>query len=185
MQTLQQGLIPSTLLITGSELRMSPELLITAKPGEVFVVRNLGGFVPSPEDNLALSFMASIEHAVSDLEVENIIILGSRYSSAIRMLMDMDLENEEFFDPVNEWLSIGQPVKAKVNESMEEASYEDKEIEIEKQVILQSIKHLLQYEWVKQRVRSNSLKIYGWIFDITNGELKGYNAGTKDFEPIA
>ncbi|MCH2037531.1 MAG: hypothetical protein MK137_02940 [Rickettsiales bacterium] len=188
IHSLQQGLRPSTLVVTGCELRMSPDMITSSNPGELYTVRNVGGLIPPKNNEYAVCSMAAIEYAICDLEVENVIILGNRYSSAIRMLLDRDdigSESEEHIDPMKEWLSIAYPAKKIVIDSLPDAKYEQLEDEVEKQVILLSIKNLIEYEWVRERLEQNTLKIFGWRFDITSGSLQGFDSNTRTFEPIA
>lgn len=187
LHSLQQGLRPSTLVVTGCELRISPDIITSSNPGELYTVRNVGGFIPPKDNKYALCSMAAIEYAICDLEVENVIILGNRYSSAIRMLIDRDDIGmlDEHTDPMNEWLSIAYPAKKRVIDSLPDATYEELEDELEKQTILLSIKNLIEYDWVRERLENDVLKIFGWRFDITTGSLFGFDSTTRTFEPIA
>ena len=69
-----QGQHPKTLFIGCSDSRLVPYLLTGAGPGELFVVRNVGAFIPPYDGSHGLhGTMAAIEFAVLSLEVERIV----------------------------------------------------------------------------------------------------------------
>ena len=69
------GQKPMTLFIGCSDSRLVPYLLTGAAPGELFLVRNVGAFVPPYDQSHGLhGTMAAIEFAVLNLKVEHIII---------------------------------------------------------------------------------------------------------------
>ncbi|MCB2034732.1 MAG: carbonic anhydrase, partial [Ottowia sp.] len=80
-----QGQHPKTLFIGCSDSRLVPYLLTGAAPGELFLVRNVGAFVPPYDQSHGLhGTMAAIEFAVLSLQVEHIIVCGHSHCGAIR-----------------------------------------------------------------------------------------------------
>ena len=81
------GQHPTTLFIGCSDSRVAPYLLNGAGPGELFLVRNVGGFVP-PFDGSAgyHGAAAAIEFAVLSLSVQRIVVCGHSHCGAIRAL---------------------------------------------------------------------------------------------------
>jgi carbonic anhydrase len=81
-----QGQHPKTLFIGCSDSRLVPYLLTGAGPGELFIVRNVGAFVPPYDQSHGLhGTMAAIEFAVLSLQVERIIVCGHSHCGAIRV----------------------------------------------------------------------------------------------------
>ena len=80
-----QGQSPKTLFIGCSDSRLVPYLLTGAGPGELFIVRNVGAFVPPYDGSHGLhGTTAAIEFAVLSLGVERIIVCGHSHCGAIR-----------------------------------------------------------------------------------------------------
>src|SRR5207237_7624586 len=80
-----QGQKPSTLFIGCSDSRVEPALLTDSMPGELFVVRNVGSFIPPYESAEAYhGTTAAIEFATEVLEVTDVVICGHSDCGAIR-----------------------------------------------------------------------------------------------------
>ena len=72
-----EGQKPHTLFITCSDSRVLAELITQSKPGDLFVVKNVGNIVPpSSATGSTNSTAAAIEFAVEDLGVEDIVVLS-------------------------------------------------------------------------------------------------------------
>ena len=73
----EKGQSPEILFIGCSDSRVVPDLIISSKPGDMFIVRNVGNFVPPyKDDNDYHGTTAAIEFALSVLNVKHIIICG-------------------------------------------------------------------------------------------------------------
>ena len=68
---------PEVLFITCADSRVDPNLVTQSKPGELFIVRNVGNIIP-PYDAIKdkNSVAAAIELAVLELKVTDIIVCG-------------------------------------------------------------------------------------------------------------
>ena len=69
-EILSQGQQPDTLLITCSDSRIAPDLLMQTQPGDLFVLRNAGNLIP-PYGAANGGEGATIEYAVSALGVKH------------------------------------------------------------------------------------------------------------------
>ena len=83
------GQHPLTLFIGCSDSRLVPYLLTGTGPGELFLVRNVGAFVP-PWDGSAgyHGTAAAIEFAVLNLKVTRIVVCGHSHCGGIRALYE-------------------------------------------------------------------------------------------------
>src|ERR1700761_3258941 len=85
----QVGQNPHTLFITCSDSRVLAELITQSKPGDLFVVKNIGNIVPtSSATGDTNSTAAAIEFAVENLKVSDIVICGHSQCGAIAALLD-------------------------------------------------------------------------------------------------
>ena len=50
--------------------------------------------------------------------------------------------------------------------------------------IVEQLKHLLTYPYIRERYNQNTLKILGWHYIIETGEIFGYNEEKGFFELI-
>lgn len=81
------GQHPMTLFIGCSDSRLVPYLLTGAGPGELFLVRNVGAFVPPHDQSQGFhGTAAAIEFAVLNLQVRRIVVCGHSHCGAIRAL---------------------------------------------------------------------------------------------------
>ncbi len=51
--------------------------------------------------------------------------------------------------------------------------------------ILISLENLLTYSWIKEKVDSGSLKLWGWYFSVEDGSLLQWQAKSKKFVPLS
>ena len=54
----------------------------------------------------------------------------------------------------------------------------------EQRAILISLRNLMTFPWIRERVEQGTLALHGWYFDIERGELLGYNAAARQFEVL-
>src|SRR5580692_1899457 len=84
----QEGQNPHTLFITCSDSRVLAELITQSKPGDLFVVKNIGNIVP-PASAVGdtNSTAAAIEFAVENLRVSDIVICSHSQCGAITAML--------------------------------------------------------------------------------------------------
>ena len=75
----EKGQRPKTMIIGCCKLRVSPEAIFDAGPGELFVLRNVANLIPpyEPDDHYH-GASAALEYAVMALKVRHIVVLGTR-----------------------------------------------------------------------------------------------------------
>ncbi|UFS63269.1 carbonic anhydrase [Sulfurimonas sp. HSL-3221] len=181
----KEGQSPKALFIGCSDSRVIPDLMIQSKPGDLFVMRNVGNFVPvyKPDEDFHATATA-IEYAVSVLKVSEIIICGHTHCGACQALY------EEISDPglihTRKWLSLG--MKAKENAVATLGMDGDRETLLrltEQLSILSQIENLLTYPYVNKLVKEEKLFIHGWYYDIETGHIRYYDPEKKSFVPLS
>src|SRR5687768_7020569 len=74
---LAEGQRPKVMVLACSDSRVEPAQIFDAKPGEMFVVRNVANLAPPFETTRGYhGVSAALEFAVTQLEVEEILVLG-------------------------------------------------------------------------------------------------------------
>ena len=107
----QEGQNPHTLFITCSDSRVLAELITQSKPGDLFVVKNVGNIVPparaSGDTN---STAAAIEFAVENLRVSDLVICGHSQCGAIAALLG-ETPVDDSQPHLRDWLKLASPVR--------------------------------------------------------------------------
>ena len=79
------GQSPQVMLIGCADSRVSPEVIFDARPGEIFVVRNVANIVPPyAPDGHAHGVSAALEFGVAALKVKHIIVLGHAQCGGVK-----------------------------------------------------------------------------------------------------
>src|SRR3954447_11455432 len=86
-EQLAKGQKPLALFITCSDSRVMPDLLAQTEPGELFVLRNAGNLVP-PHGAGSGAEAATVEYAISQLEVRDVILCGHSRCGAMHGLLE-------------------------------------------------------------------------------------------------
>ena len=181
----KEGQSPKALFIGCSDSRVIPDLMIQSKPGDLFVMRNVGNFVPryKPDEDFHATATA-IEYAVSVLKVSDIIICGHTHCGACEALY------EEIEDPslihTRKWLSLGEQAKQNAINALGADGDRETLLRLtEKFSILSQIDNLLTYPYVNKLVKAEKLFIHGWYYDIETGRIRYYDPEKKTFVPLS
>lgn len=180
--TLIEGQKPQALLIGCCDSRVDPAVLLNCDLGDLFILRNIANLVPpylKNDDYHGVS--SSLEYAVCHLEVSDIIILGHSECGGIEALMKAT-ENGDLGEFIGKWVNIAAPARDKVLEDLPEAPRDKQARACEKEAILISLKNLMTFPWIKERVAKGQLSIHGWYYNIKTGQLRYYNQLTEEFE---
>ncbi len=173
----KDGQHPSILFIGCSDSRIVPYLLTGTGPGEFFIVRNVGAFVP-PHDGSAghHGTAAAIEFAVLNLKVNRIVVCGHSHCGGIRPLYD---EVSPEATNLSAWLELAReavlPVQV-TNEALRRT---------EQRAVVLQLERLMCYPMVRRRVESGLLTLHGWHYVIEDGEIHVFDARTSAFVPAS
>jgi carbonic anhydrase len=106
-----EGQSPKTLLISCSDSRVDPSIILQTEPGELFTVRNVGNLVP-PYENDASHYhgvSSALEFGVKVLEVENIMIMGHAQCGAIQATIDTEKNPDSLgTEFIHNWVEIAK-----------------------------------------------------------------------------
>ncbi|WP_321314185.1 carbonic anhydrase [Halarcobacter sp.] len=181
----EKGQTPEILFIGCSDSRVVPDLIISSKPGDMFIIRNAGNFVPPyKDDNDYHGTTATIEFAVSVLNVKHIIVCGHSNCGACKSLY-MDLENNNSLIHMKKWLQLGMKAKEEVLRKFDFFEDEDRIYRAtEKISVIHQLENLLTFPEIKKRIKEGTLNIHGWHYKIEDGTIEYYNNMKKRFENL-
>lgn len=181
-EQLSTGQSPEALFITCSDSRISPNLITSTEPGELFICRNAGNIVP-PHTVHTGGMTASIEYAVAALKVPHIIICGHTECGAMKGVTNLDALSE--MPHVREWLGYSRAAYHVAKETGADFSTDEGMKSLIEQNVLIQIQHLKTHPYVAARLASGALTIHGWVYDIKTGDVTAWNPETNSFETVA
>ncbi len=182
---LGRGQNPHTLFIGCSDSRVVPTLITKTNPGELFLIRNIANIVPPFQCSGGYSATASaIEYAVLSLNVDAIVVCGHSNCGGC-YAMNQPTETLERMPHLRKWLDLVKHVPHEVSKHMLGESTAEREWLTEKINILEQMKNLLTYPYVKEAVNEGRLNILGWYYIIETGEVFNFNDETGHFEIIS
>jgi carbonic anhydrase len=165
------GQSPETMVIACSDSRVDPQTVFGAVPGEMFVMRNIGGLVPPYEpDTHYHGTSAAIEFGVRVLKVKRLVVLGHGQCGGVRaMVLGVPPEARDFLAT---WVDVARPALGGAS-GRDDASQLPA---IEAAVVRLSLANLMTFPWVKAPVEAGELALSGYRFDIHTGELEQVDA---------
>jgi carbonic anhydrase len=184
-ETLAEGAqSPEVMVIGCCDSRVSPEVIFDAKPGELFVVRNVANLVPPHEVGGAFhGTSAALEFAVEVLNVKHIVVLGHHRCGGIRAYAEKmaPLTSGDF---IGKWINMIAPAADMIG-GCNGASMDDYAGKLELASIGQSLVNLMTFGMVRRRVEAGTLYLHGAYFGISDGRLLLCDATSRAFKPLA
>ncbi len=178
------GQSPKALFIGCSDSRVMPAMITNSKPGDLFIVRNIGNFVaPFNPDADFHATASAIEYAVSILEVSDVIVCGHSHCGAIAALYKDIKKTPENIHTVK-WLELGQEAKRVALLAHRESSPDALHRYTEKISVVYQLDNLLTYPGVKQRVEDGTLFLHGWYYNLEDGIIEYYDDENFEFKPL-
>ncbi len=172
---------PHTLFIACSDSRVDPNLITGTLPGELFIIRNIANMVPPYRKTAEYAGVTSaIEYAVLFLNVKNIIVCGhSNCGGCAACLKPAEYLVE--LPHTQTWLELANPVRDRVFREIPAEEPAGREWMMEQANVVEQLKHLITYPYVKERVATGTLALSGWHYIIETGEIFIYDQATGEF----
>ncbi|MBU2531636.1 MAG: carbonic anhydrase [Alphaproteobacteria bacterium] len=183
-----EGQRPHTMVIGCADSRVDPATIFDARPGELFVVRNIAALVPPLEETGTYhGTSAAIEFAVTALEVKRIVVLGHGLCGGVAASLAAADKRPvgKFIGP---WVEMLSPIRDELLERTPSSHGETRQKALERLAIQQSLNNLMSFPFVSDAVDQASLQLDGAWFSIAEGKLQwlDWDTGTfGDVEPIA
>lgn len=182
-ELVRDGQHPTILFIGCSDSRLVPYLLTGTGPGELFIVRNVGAFVP-PYDGRAHGpalagyhgTAAAIEYAVLSLQVSHIVVCGHSHCGGVRALYDGAPEHAP---NLQAWLELGREAVLPVTVSDEALR------RTEQRAVVLQLERLMDYPMVREQVGRGLLSLHGWHYMIEDGEVHVFDVRRGGFTPAS
>jgi carbonic anhydrase len=176
----RKGQNPHTLFITCADSRVLASLLTHSRPGELFIVKNVGNVVPpSDSSSPSHSVAAAIEYAVNFLRVSDIVVCGHTQCGAMRVLLE-GLPSEPPMPHLREWLQLVEPIRPRLAPTAP-----DRITQAAEENVRFALHNLTTYPCVAERVAADALRTHGWMFCIATMKVSVLDAASGLFIPVA
>ena len=181
----KEGQSPKIAIVSCSDSRVDPTVILDCDPGDLFVIRNVANLVPPCEDTENYhGTSAALEFAVMALEVESIIVLGHTQCGGIKSLIDnAGKKVDKSF--ISKWMLQLEDVRDEIIADKSIVDQKSRYSCCEKKGVQQSLDNLMTFPWIKERVESGKLKLHGWRYDLYSSELCALDDNTHSFFRIS
>ena len=181
-ERLTHGQTPEALFITCSDSRIIPNLITQTRPGELFILRNAGNIVP-PYSASSCGEAATVEFAVSELNIKDIIVCGHSHCGAMKALLLME-SIRETRPAVFRWLENAEAARLIVRnkyEGLDEPSLLN--VTVQENVLIQ-IEHLRTHPAVAVGLARGELKLHAWVYKMETGQVFAFVPESGQFLPL-
>ncbi|MEZ7500594.1 carbonate dehydratase [Flavobacterium sp. Arc3] len=167
-EDLAKGQTPPLLWIGCSDSRVPANEIIGAKPGEVFVHRNIANMVVHSDMNM----LSVLDYAVNVLKVKHVIVCGHYGCGGIKAAM-----GNQSIGIIDNWIRHIKDVYRLHNKYLDSIEDETErfnafvEINIKEQVFDLSKTSIVQAAWKS----GQDLSIHGWVYGLNSGFVTDLN----------
>lgn len=181
----KNGQRPEVMVIGCGDSRVAPEIIFNARPGEIFVIRNIANLVPPCESDAETSFhgtSAAIEFAVNALKVKHIVVLGHASCGGVAAYASdaAPLTKRDF---IGKWMSQIKPVAERIGPPTDDRQSWIQRLEWG--VIEYSLENLMTFPAVREAVDNGALTLHGAYFGVATGLLFIRDPLTGRFAPYS
>jgi carbonic anhydrase len=171
------GQTPLALFLTCSDSRVVPNLVASADPGELFVVRNVANLVPPDVSNELgaggdASVAAAVWYALEVLGVREIIVCGHSGCGGVKALLAPEPPPSP---ALRRWLA---PAESSL-EIWRRLGPFDPAFPPHDQLSQVTTRHQLDnlrtYSFVQDRAERGDVRLHAWWFDIRAGRMLAYS----------
>jgi len=179
----ETGQAPEAMVIGCCDSRVSPEVIFDARPGELFVVRNVANIVPPyAPDGHAHGVSAALEFGVAALNVKHIVVLGHARCGGVEAFA----EKAEPLSPgdfIGNWMRLMAPAAEKAG-PQHELPWPDYLTRLEQANVTNSLHNLLTFPRLRKRIERGQVAIHGAYFGVATGQLSVRDDITGEFVQV-
>ncbi len=182
---LAEGQSPKVMVIACSDSRVDPTQIFDARPGEMFVVRNVANLVPPFEPDSAYhGVSAALEFGVTQLEVEELVVMGHGFCGGCAAALTGQFDNAGHGAGhfIAHWIDMLADARREIrarHAELDRAAFQ----EMEMAGVRLSLGNLRSFPWVREREQAGRLKLHGAYFAIADGILHVCDEASGGFAP--
>jgi carbonic anhydrase len=183
---LAEGQSPKVMVIACSDSRVEPAQIFDVNPGEIFVVRNVANLSPPFETAPGHhGVSAALEFAVTQLEVEEIVVMGHGSCGGCAAALTGQFDDAEHGEGhfIAEWVELLREARDDVRKRhslLNEQAF----LEMEWAAVKVCLANLRTFPWIAERERDGRLTLHGAHFSIAEGRLYMLDGAEVAFHPV-
>ena len=183
---LAEGQSPQVMIMACADSRSDPAQIFDARPGEMFVVRNIAALAPPYETSTGFHGVSSaLEFAVTQLSVGEILVMGhgkcGGCAAALTGQFDDTEPGEGHF--IADWVRMLSGARDQVrsrHQELDRAAF----LDMEHEAVKVSLANLRTFPWIAEREKAGQLKLHGGHFSIAEGRLYLLDEAEGAFRPV-
>src|SRR5207248_609943 len=181
-----EGQSPKVMILSCADSRVDPAHIFDARPGEMFVVRNIAALAPPYETTRGYhGVSAALEFAVIQLNVGEILVMGHGLcggcAAALTGQFDDTEPGEGHF--IADWVRMLSGARDRVRAHHHELDGQAF-LEMEREAVKVSLANLRTFPWIAEREQVGELKLHGAHFSIGEGRLYVLDEAEDEFRPV-
>src|SRR3954471_795468 len=183
---LAEGQSPKVMILACADSRVDPAHIFDARPGEMFVARNIAALAPPYETSSGFhGISAALEFAVTQLEVSEILVMGHGLcggcAAALTGQFDDTEPGEGHF--IADWVRMLDDARDMVRARHAQLDHQAF-TEMEREAVKVSLANLRTFPWIAEREQAGELKLHGGHFSIREGRLHLLDEAEDEFRPV-
>lgn len=176
------GQSPDVMLISCCDSRVDPESIFSAKPGELFVMRNVANLVPPFETGGRFhGVSAALEFAALNLRVKHIVVMGHSGCGGVRAALEHTAAKQTEDQFITKWMSMLADARLNVLAKYPAGTSKERQRALELEGIKTSLANLRTFPCVQALEAKGRLALHGAYFDIASGSLLVLNQTSGEF----
>jgi carbonic anhydrase len=181
-----EGQRPKVMILSCADSRVDPAQIFDARPGEMFVVRNIAALAPPYETSRGFhGVSAALEFAVAQLEVAEILVMGHGLCGGCAAALTGEFEDttpgEGHF--IADWVRMLNGARDQVRARYAQLD-RDAFLEMEREAVKVSLANLRTFPWIANREQTGRLKLHGAHFSVAEGRLYVLDEAKGNFRPV-
>jgi carbonic anhydrase len=181
-----EGQSPKVMILSCADSRVDPAHVFDARPGEIFVVRNIAALAPPYETSRGYhGVSAALEFAVTQLKVGEILVMGHGLcggcAAALTGQFDDTEPGEGHF--IADWVKMLDGARDHVRSHHSDLD-RNAFLDMEREAVKVSLANLRTFPWIAEREQAGELRLHGAHFSIAEGRLYILDEAEVIFRPV-
>ncbi|MCE3231029.1 MAG: cynT [Alphaproteobacteria bacterium] len=184
-ELVRKGQHPKALMVACSDSRVDPALVMDCQPGDLFVIRNVANLVPPYEEDKSYhGTSAALEFGVCVLGIRHVILFGHTQCGGIQSLLDRSHEQCGPKSFLTKWMELAKTAHDATISCRPESLLEEQVTFCGQYSLVNSLKNLQTFPWIRERVNQGILRLHAWNFNMSQGSLEEYDEKQNSFRMI-
>ena len=183
---LAEGQSPGVMILSCADSRVDPAQIFDARPGEMFVARNIAALAPPYETSRGFhGVSAALEFAVTQLEVGEILVMGHGLCGGCAASLTGQFDGTEPGEGhfIADWVRMLDDARDQVRARHPELNAQAFE-DMEREAVKVSLANLRTFPWIAEREEAGTLTLHGAHFSIAEGRLYVLDEAEESFRPV-